>query len=53
MIYLIGTLLDRTKAIFLFTFLIIQIFVVYMLFDFNRKPWDGLKIEEEEILRDV
>ena len=40
-----------TKAIiYLISFVVIELLVIIMMFEFLRKPWDGAEIELERVL---
>jgi len=41
-------MIDRTTVIYLFTFLLIQLLVSLIIFEFIRSPWKGAKLTIEE-----
>ena len=44
----IASMIDRTTVIYLFTFLLIQLLVSLIIFEFIRSPWKGAKLTIEE-----
>jgi hypothetical protein len=46
-----GSVLSKRINIYLFAFLVIQSMVVFTVFEFIRKPWDGKELEIEKALQ--
>ena len=45
-----GQVLSMTSKIYLFAFIIVQIVFIVIVFEFMRKPWEGVEIELERAL---
>ena len=44
----ISSLVDRTSTVYLYTFLVIQILICLIVFEFVRSPWKGARLTIEE-----
>lgn len=46
-----GSVLNKRINIYLFAFLVIQSMVVFTVFEFIRKPWEGKELEIEKAIQ--
>jgi hypothetical protein len=47
----LGEDLISTKAqVYLFSFVVIQLIIIIIIFEFMRRPWEGVEIELEKVL---
>mmetsp|Transcript_35630 Transcript_35630/g.34659 ORF Transcript_35630/g.34659 Transcript_35630/m.34659 type:complete len:160 (+) Transcript_35630:1492-1971(+) len=44
-----GSVINQKMAVYLFAYLLIQVMVLFTLFEFVRNPWDGKELEIEII----
>lgn len=49
MFIIAGTVLSKRVSIYLFAYLIIQMMILFTVFEFIRKPWEGKELEAEKI----
>ena len=47
MFLLVGSIIDKRVGIYLFAFLILQLMILFSLFEFIRKPWEGRELDIE------
>lgn len=52
MFLFVSTVLSKRVSIYLFAFLVIQALVLITTFEFIRKPWEGVELEEEKIIQE-
>lgn len=44
----IAGVVDRTSTVYLYTFLVIQVMICLIIFEFVRSPWKGARLTIEE-----
>lgn len=49
MFLMAGSVLNKRWVIYLFAFLVIQVMILFTIFEFIRKPWEGKELEIEKI----
>lgn len=50
MFIIASSVLSKRFSIYLFAFLVIQSMVVFTIFEFIRKPWDGKEVKAEVVI---
>lgn len=46
-----GDLLSKRSVVYLFTFIATQLIIIITMFEYMRRPWEGVEIELEKALK--